>query len=440
MRHSEQYQEMIPRIFEYRRSTSKNEHILPRTITFQVTDACNLCCSYCYQINKGHRKMSFETGKKFIDLLLSGGKGFHDFVSPENSPAVILEFIGGEPFLEIGLINDLVEYFKRRTIELHHPWATMYRISLCSNGVLYFDPEVQRFLKRNKHMISLNVTLDGDKRLHDSCRVFADGSGSYDMAVAAAMDWVKQGNYMGSKITIAPANLPYLYDAIVHMLELGYDEINANCVFEKGWEQHHATSFYYELKRIADYLLSKDISMDDLYLSLFDEDLFHPKSPEDNINWCGSVGFMLACDPDGYLCPCIRFMESSLGGERPPMRIGDLNQGIYCTDEYRCNLDCLKCITRRSQSTDECFNCPIGEGCSWCTAQNYQETGSPNRRTTNICEMHKARALANAYFWNSYYRKNHMPLRFKNNVPDEWALKIIPESELKLISELSSLS
>jgi sulfatase maturation enzyme AslB (radical SAM superfamily) len=31
------------------------------TVTFQVTDACNLACTYCYQINKGNHRMSFET-------------------------------------------------------------------------------------------------------------------------------------------------------------------------------------------------------------------------------------------------------------------------------------------------------------------------------------------------------------------------------------------
>ena len=39
-------------------------------ITFQVTEACNLACTYCYQINKGNHRMSFETAQRFIDLLL----------------------------------------------------------------------------------------------------------------------------------------------------------------------------------------------------------------------------------------------------------------------------------------------------------------------------------------------------------------------------------
>ena len=68
-----------------------------KSLTFQVTDDCNLCCSYCYQQNKGHHKMSFETAKKFIDYVFNNR-------TIENSPfcdktvrGLTLEFIGGEP-------------------------------------------------------------------------------------------------------------------------------------------------------------------------------------------------------------------------------------------------------------------------------------------------------------------------------------------------------
>ena len=48
-------------------SVSGADRVLSKSVTFQVTDACNLACTYCYQINKGTRKMSFETAKKFVD-------------------------------------------------------------------------------------------------------------------------------------------------------------------------------------------------------------------------------------------------------------------------------------------------------------------------------------------------------------------------------------
>ena len=37
--------------------------------------------------------MSLDTAKKFIDLLLTGEKGMNEYLHPENSPALIIEFI-----------------------------------------------------------------------------------------------------------------------------------------------------------------------------------------------------------------------------------------------------------------------------------------------------------------------------------------------------------
>jgi hypothetical protein len=95
-------------------------------------------------------------------------------------------------------------------------------------------------------------------------------------------------------------------------------------------------------------------------------------------------------------------------------------------------------ITRESQSTVECFNCPIDAGCGWCSGYNYDKFNTPNKRATFICEMHKARVMANVYFWNKYYRANNIEKRFPNNIPKEWALKIISEEEYLLLDYLAS--
>ena len=96
----------------------------------------------------------------------------------------------------------------------------------------------------------------------------------------------------------------------------------------------------------------------------------------------------------------------------------------------------LDSITASTQSTEECLNCPIARGCAWCSGYNYQETGDVNKRVTYICVMHKARALANTYYWNKFYQKRNIKSYYENFVPDEWALQIIPADELNLIKDL----
>lgn len=441
-RQVEEYQERIGRLYrDLIKEDSENccgRSALTRVATFQVTDRCNLACTYCYQINKNTRRMSFETAKQFVDLLLSGEKGFNAYVDSDKSPAIVLEFIGGEPFLELELIQQILEYFMSECIRLNHPWLTRHRISICSNGVLVDKPEVQAFLEKYKKRLSFSITIDGNKQLHDSCRIFPDGSPSYDIAHKAAENWRDKGYYMGSKLTLAPENVQHTYEAIRHMLDLGYEDILVNCAYEEGWMPIHATTLYYQLKKLADYLIDNDF-VDSRYVAMFEEHFFQPMDFGDDKNWCGGDGMMIACDPDGYIYPCLRFMESSLGTEVPAFRIGDIYNGLGQNSQHCDNLNCLNCVSRRAQSTDECYYCPIAEGCAWCTAYNYQVTGTPNKRVTYTCEMHKARALANAYLWSRWYAKHFPDYKYQVYIPREWALKIISEEEFDFIINFKNI-
>lgn len=435
------YTDLIAKIYprEVDPNANGKDRVLSRTVTFQVTDKCNLACTYCYQINKGTRQMKPEDARLFVDKLLSGEDGFGSYVNPDISPAIIIEFIGGEPFIAVELIDEIVDYFRLRLIQLRHPWMEKFCISICSNGVLYEDPKVQQFLQKNKDNISFSITLDGNKELHDKCRVFPDGSGSFDLAEPATQDWMSRGYYMGSKITISPENLPYIYDALMHIVGLGYDEIHANCVYEAEWTNENANELYELMKKFSDFMLS-DKKYRDLDCSLYVKTLGTPKKEDDLQNWCGGTGSMLAMDPDGWLFPCIRYMESSLGTDQKPMRIGNVHTGIAQCMEHKNCIDCLNEITRRSQSTDECFYCPIAEGCSWCSAYNFQVYGTADKRVTKICPMHKGRVLANVYHWNNYYKKYGIPEHFDLWVPRQWAEPIVGKAEYeKLVNLVKSM-
>lgn len=240
-------------------------------------------------------------------------------------------------------------------------------------------------------------------------------------------------------MTLAPANIKYTYDAVMNLIALKYDEIFLNCVFEEGWTEADATVLFEQLKRVADEMIDTGM-FENIYLSIFEDGYFRPKDPTDNDNWCGGTGAMLSCDYKGDLYPCIRYMESSLGDSVEPMIIGNVDTGIMGTKKQCDCVHCLRSITRRSQSTDECFYCPIADGCAWCSAYNYQTFGTANHRATFICVMHKARALANVYYWNKGFRKYAPYFRMKNYVPDEWALKIISQKQLDELKRLEAFT
>lgn len=424
--YSEQLNRMFPEEAEKRKTYQ---------ITFQVTENCCMACTYCYQHNKSENRMTWETAKKIIDKLL---RNELEFCKTEDIYAVIFDFIGGEPFMEIDLIEQICTYALREMIKLNHEWLKYVRFSLCSNGLLYDTPKVQAFLKKFGRFVSLAISIDGNKELHDKCRLDTSGAGTYDRAIAAAQDYRNKTGYLPStKMTLSPDNIKYTFDALLNLIQEGYTSVPFNCVFEKGWTNEHAIILYNELKKIADYLLDNDL-YNKINLFMFNEDFFKPMPPEEDQNWCGGVDMKCAAfDYKGDIYPCIRYMASSLNNNQPPLSIGNIDTGVDSNETEIKNHQLLMNITRSSQSTEECFNCPIATGCAWCSGYNYEEFGTPNKRATYICCMHKARALANVYYWNRLYQKLGVDKTFKCYCSKEWALDIISEDEYNYLLDIS---
>jgi uncharacterized protein len=403
-----------------------NEGLHCKGITFIVTQQCNLNCTYCYEDHEQHncgQTMDKETAKKAVDFIFDEEKinGYYDF--NKDAKGVILEFIGGEPLLEIDLIDYIVTYFLKKAAELDHNWLTDYVITMTSNGVLYNTEKVQNFIRKHKNKVNISISVDGNKELHDSCRVFPDGSGSYDIVEKSVETWIQQDSRPQTKMTIAPENIDYLVPAIKNLWDLGIPGVMANCVYEEGWTKEHATKLYNKLKQIADYLIDNNL-YNKYYTSLFDE-MLGGKVMDATTNYCGANGEMLAIDTDGSLAPCLRFFQHSLKNQKQK-NIGNIYDGINQDNEF---LQKLCSITTNSQSPNKCKKCEISQGCGLCLGYNYDHFGDPNKRATYICIMHQARVLANTYYWNKLYNKLNINKKFKLNIPKDWALKIISKEE-----------
>ena len=367
---------------------------LAKSITFIVTKDCQLACKYCYLVGKNTKeRMSWEVAKQAIDYILEHEDEF-------NEESVIWDFIGGEPFLEIDLIDKICDYLKTEMYRLNHHWFNSYRFSFSTNGINYHTEKVQNFIKKNYEHLSIGITIDGTSRKHDLNRIWKtpemehgimpkpeEEHGSYDDVVKNIPLWLEQFPGAGTKVTISSADIPYITESVLHLYSLGIHEVNINCVFEDVWKEGDA---------IIDGEYYKDYAC-----SFFSESIGKPMDPElENNNWCGA-GRMLAVDAAGLFYPCTRFAQYSLR-EKKAWVIGNVREGIN-----KNRLRPFLTLDRCTQSPQECIDCEVASGCAWCQGENYDAacTDTIYQRSTAICKMHKARVRANNYYWNKLFRK-----------------------------------
>ena len=365
-------------------------------ITFIVTKDCQLACKYCYLVGKNDKeRMSFLTAKKAIDYILTSSLFFG------RQKAVILDFIGGEPLLEVELIDKICDYFKLQTYIRGHKWFDAYRINLTTNGLNYHTKKVRKFIEKNITHLSITITIDGNETKHDLNRVYKNsGKGSYKNVLKNIPLWLKDFKDIGTKVTISSADIPYIKESVLHLYSLGIHEVNINCVFEDVWKEGDDKLFEEQLSELADIIIDNEYYKD-FTCSFFSENIGKPLDPErENQNWCGA-GKMLAVDAAGMFYPCTRFAGYSLR-EKKPIIIGNVRDGI---DKNK--LRPFLTLDRTTQSPQKCLDCEVASGCAWCQGENYDAaaTSTVYQRATAICLMHKARVRANNYYWNKLYRK-----------------------------------
>lgn len=366
-----------------------------KSITFIVTKDCQLACKYCYLVGKNSKeRMTFEVAKLAIDYILSQE---HEMLEE----GVIWDFIGGEPFLEIELIDKICDYIKTEMFRRNHHWFNSYRFSFSTNGINYHEERVQAFIKKNLTHLSIGITIDGTELKHDLNRVYkVTGKGSYKDVVKNIPLWLSQMPNGATKVTISSADIPYICESVLHLYSLGIHEVNINVVFEDVWREGDDVLFQRQLMQLADAIIDVGYYRD-YTCSFFSEHIGKPLDPvSENQNWCGA-GMMLAVDAAGNFYPCTRFAAYSLRSKKPII-IGNVREGI--------NKNLLRpflTLDRTTQSPQKCIDCEVASGCAWCQGENYDaaHTNTIYERSTAICLMHKARVRANNYYWNKLYRK-----------------------------------
>lgn len=145
-----------------------------RQIVLQVTQNCNLRCSYCAYsgsyFNRAHtnKRMRVETALRAVDFFLARSSGVEE---------VTIGFYGGEPVLEFDLIKQVVEH-----VEKHYP-ARKVRYNFTTNLTLFTDEVIDYVLEKN---IQIMISIDGPQPVQDKYRTFVNGKGSFATVMANA--------------------------------------------------------------------------------------------------------------------------------------------------------------------------------------------------------------------------------------------------------------
>jgi len=358
-------------------------------LTFQITNQCQLRCKYCYTDAAAELPpcMPRETAYRAIDYFLRDRERF-------TANLVSLDFIGGEPFLYVELIEDIICYFLKRSMETGHSWYDGHMFSITTNGICYSDPKIQEFIQKYLKELHINITLDGTKKKHNTNRLYPDGRGSYENVVGNIPLWVSQFPEGASKVTLTREDLPEICDSVENLWSLGIRNINFGFVLEDSWQPEDADIISEQLKKLADLVVQNGM-MDGRRLPFFN--ITDPGRLPDTKAAKGvcNAGNIVTVGLDGKLYPCARFAPGTQTS-KPDRYIGDVVNGI--------NDDLLRPFVtydRRKYSSSQCEECEVDNSCNWCHAANYTLADTPTicQPSLGLCEVSKAIVRANQYFY-----------------------------------------
>ena len=170
----------------------------PTSLQFvlKVASRCNLNCSYCYVYNKGDS--SWKTRPVYMpdEVLESALDRIRTWCLENRQERVSILFHGGEPLLAGH------ERFAGWCDRIRATLQDTSRVSLNlqTNAVL-IDEEWTRIFR--KYSISLGISMDGPREIHDRFRVTHDGHGSYDV-VQAGISYMRDAGLPVSILCVVP--------------------------------------------------------------------------------------------------------------------------------------------------------------------------------------------------------------------------------------------
>lgn len=194
--------------------------------TIWTTGACNLRCKYCYEgINKPNQHMTSTVADEALNFIIK------DF-NLNNSDELILNFHGGEPFLNF----DILKFFVRK-LKQHYAEKCKMVLTATTNATV-LDKEMLDFIMSEN--MDITVSLDGEKNIHDKMRPFINGQGSHDIAMKNSLILLERFPNIRVRMTFTPESVHQLSENVKYLLEQGFLTIAPGIdTFDTNWDEDH---------------------------------------------------------------------------------------------------------------------------------------------------------------------------------------------------------
>ncbi len=251
-------------------------------VALWVTSICNLKCKYCYEgIEKESAYMNQEIAKSAIDYVISQ----MDQLKIKNC---LMHFHGGEPLLSFNTVKYIINSIKQNNIT-----DKDFSYSITTNGTI-LDERIKEFLLDNFDTIS--ISLDGTQKVHDSNRIFHNGTGSHSIALRNGVELLKHKN-IRVRMTITPDNVSAFFDSVVFLIESGFKLlVPAFDYFSDSWSNELIETLRDQLIKTSEYLESHS-----------EKDVIVYKINKDDIAYKGECNGGITninIDPFGNIFPC----------------------------------------------------------------------------------------------------------------------------------------
>ena len=166
----------------------KKKNIKTLNLWIQITNECNLRCSYCYIHTLGQKEFLKEDDiSLFVDKLVETAKKW-------NLKEIKLRFAGGEPLLKFHLWNPILPKIREQLSVVN----CNLKVGVLSNLVALTDETID-YMKRNS--IGIGISIDGLNDYQDSTRHFPNGKGSFNI-VSKNIDKLISNGFNPSFMTV----------------------------------------------------------------------------------------------------------------------------------------------------------------------------------------------------------------------------------------------